>query len=176
MHLHVNWVHPFDFTEEEIECHSKRMPKGTTGVYLIWSVGRYEENPMVYVGSGDIITRLNDHVDERSHVMQSGYPNLVASYAIIANKEDYQGAENYLAYIYEPEVGDNYPNVTPREVNLVPDNPYDDKNIFPTIKGISYYQSGNEMRDWLDWSKYFPAFCKWAREQHGEDYARPRKH
>lgn len=176
MHLHVNWEEPFALTDEEIERHSERMPEGTTGVYLIWSVGRYEGYPMVYVGSGDIITRLKDHVDERSRVMQSGFPNLVASYAIITDEEDYKGAENYLAYIYKPEVGDNYPNVTPREVNLLPDaNPFEERNIFSKIEGIPYYHSENE-NDLLCWVKYSSAFCEWAKEQHREDYEGPRRH
>lgn len=128
------------------------------GIYVIWSV---DDSTIVYVGSGDIYQRLYDHIDRSDDPVvkrQDNYPHLMASYAFIEMKKIYEGAENYLAYMYQPQLGENFPNVMPREVNLIPDEFF---NIEPRICGIL-------STDFADnWQEYVDNFRQWAiDEQH----------
>lgn len=123
------------------------------GIYVIWSV---DDSTIVYVGSGDIYQRLYDHIDRSDDPVvkrRDNYPHLMASYAFIEMKKIYEGAENYLAYMYQPQLGENFPNVMPREVNLIPDEFF---NIEPRICGIL-------STDFTDnWQEYVNDFRQWA--------------
>lgn len=101
-----NWA---DFTEEGLQPFEEDREKKC--VYLIWSVN---ENRMIYVGSGDV-ERLWDHLKENEI---TDYKGVKFTYALIKNKDDYQGAENYLAQVYGPLVGERYPQDNFKEVNL----------------------------------------------------------
>ena len=87
----------------------------------------------------------------------------------------YEGIENYLGYIYRPllrrkldlEKDEKYPNKTPREVNLL-------SNEYFKTSPVSEESTPYDIN--LDnWDEYRKAFCKWAEEQHGEDFVKPQK-
>ena len=163
-------------------------PKKIEGVYVIWSTGE-QESTIIYVGSGDILDRVQKHqtqtndpvkifIDENPTVM------LNATFAEIRKEQNeeedlheakYKGAENYLGYIYRPSLRqgldldeeERYPNKTPREVNLL-------SNEYFKTSPVSEESTPYDIN--LDnWDEYRKAFCKWAEEQHGEDFAEPQK-
>lgn len=172
----VRWEGIYDYTDENIEILSKEISEDERGVYLIWSVRVYEDNPMVYVGQGKLVARLKAHLDENDRVMQSGFRNLVFAYTILP-KQYCKGVENYMGYLYQPEVKSDYmeeededaekyyfPNVRPIEVGQYPITKYS-----PQLVGTAY------PAETTDWDDYFQAFCDWAEEQHGKGYVEPRK-
>ena len=138
-----------------------------TGVYLIWSD---TENQIVYVGSGNILTRLQDHLNE-TDIMQ--YPGLKVTFAEIADEQEMLGAENYLAYVYRmpTNAGRNYPNVTPTEVNLPTIGLVINPPCPPAINVSP--RSDEDLSYQIEVCKYLKDFHKWATDQHGTDYAQP---
>ena len=83
------------------------------GVYVIWHGG----NPsrVVYVGQGDIKSRLTAH---RSDARIQAYAphGLYVTWAS-ARSPQVDGIERYLADTWNPLVGDAHPNVMPIAVN-----------------------------------------------------------
>lgn len=157
MFLEVNWEGPLDLTQSEIE----KIPADITGVYVIWA---YNREQMVYVGSGNIQECLLRHIqNEKDPVVQAKIPNLKAGYATICDEENYKGAENYLAYLYKPEIGANYPDKTPREIIPAPLHSIKNRISFDGYITDSCWQS------------YKIDFMKWAQEQHGPVYKYPQK-
>lgn len=157
MYLRVKWEDSIPLNDcEDAKSLTKRMDKNENnknGIYVIWSV---DNSTIVYVGSGAIYQRLHKHMVEPDDPVvkkRKEYPNLMASYAFIEMKKIYEGAENYLAYMYQPQLGENFPNVMPREVNLIPDKFF---NIEPRICGIL-------STDFADnWQEYVNDFRQWA--------------
>lgn len=85
------------------------------GVYIIW----YEGNPsrVVYVGQGDVASRLTAHRSRTDITQYAKYGTLRVTWASVpTNQRD--GVERYLADTYQPLVGDAHPDVRPIEVNL----------------------------------------------------------
>lgn len=126
------------------------------GVYLIWSD---EERKVVRVGSGEIRVRLDAH---KKNTEIKKHTKLRVVCAEVTDEKEMLGIENYLAYIYTPVIGDAYPNVKPIEVFL----PQIDASI---NNPESPYNSG----DTLALMQYYNGFGKWARVQHGDDFAAP---
>ena len=141
----VRWEGIYDYTDENIEILSKEISEDERGVYLIWSVRVYEDNPMVYVGQGKLVARLKAHLDENDRVI----PEVKSDYM----EEEDEDAEKYY-----------FPNVRPIEVGQYPITKYS-----PQLVGTAY------PAETTDWDDYFQAFCDWAEEQHGKGYVEPRK-
>lgn len=192
MELKVNWEPQSDFTPENVNAISNNI----SGVYIIWAKGKYHcpntingyfhviTNPIVYVGSGIIAERLEDHLRDEDPVMQVkrqlNLHDLRFAYAPIEreaeeNEDMYNkkcdGAENYLAYIFRPipRRTERYPNEHPREINLP--SQYPDRL---DIKGIvCFYPIENVIEDPKYWENYVSDFNAWAEMQHGENYKSP---
>ena len=83
----------------------------TTGVYIIWHRG----NPgrVVYVGQGDVASRIKAHRTEREITQYA--PLYVTWAAVSAQYRD--GVERYLADTWTPLVGVAHPDVAPIAVN-----------------------------------------------------------
>lgn len=167
----VVWSPAFPLKEEII----KEIPSQTMGVYLIWPAEDYTYPRMTYVGSGKIAKRLKDHLtDPEDPVVQAQIPHLKASYAIFKeeniSEEDFRGAENYLAYVYQPVIGSDYPDITPREIPILPFQ----KDYNPLIIGEPYPLNG-AMQLFINWMKYVSSFCDWAKEQHDGCYQGPKR-
>lgn len=162
MHLHVKkWYGPLDLVPSEVE----KIPNDITGVYVIWS---YDRDRMVYVGSGKIQECLLRHIQKTDDpVVQANLSNLKAGFVVIHDEKDYQGAENYLAYLYDPEKGSDYPNKVPREVEPYPFGK-------PLLKRTPYAYSPDAVINKIFWLIYEPAFREWACNKHGSyTYAHP---
>lgn len=155
MHLHVKkWYGPLDLVPSEVETISNNI----TGVYVIWSE---EKKQVIYVGSGNIQECLLRHIQKADDpVVQAKLPNLKASFIVIPDEKDYQGAENYLAYLYNPEKGTDYPNEVPREVEPYPLGK-------PFLKRTPYAYSPDAVINRMFWLIYEPAFREWACDKHG---------
>ena len=85
--------------------------KGLSGVYIIF----YQGSPgkVVRVGQGDIADRLTRH---RNDPEVTRYKDLLVTWASVpANQLD--GVEKYLADIFDPLVGDRFPDRRPIQVN-----------------------------------------------------------
>ena len=86
----------------------------TNGVYIIW----HEGNPsrVVYVGQGDVASRLMAHRSRKDITQYSKYGTLRVTWAAVpVNQRD--GIERYLADRYQPLVGDAHPDVSLSKVN-----------------------------------------------------------
>ena len=84
------------------------------GVYIIWHAG----NPsrVVYVGQGDIASRLRSHRTRPDINGYARYGSLYVTWASVpASQQD--GVERYLADKWSPLVGDAHPDVLPIAVN-----------------------------------------------------------
>lgn len=185
----VDWGDPLPFNEATINhlfnAHYLD-DTDTRGVYVIWSV---EDSTVIYVGSGVIFNRLHDHLKEGDTVKTyiDEHPELTfkAAYIEIPKKSKtepdsvrqskYEGIENYLGYIYRPllrrkldlEKDEKYPNETPREVNLL-------SNKYFKTSPVSEESTPYDIN--LDnWDEYCKAFCKWAKKQHGKNFAEPQE-
>lgn len=79
------------------------------GVYIIWS-----GTSTVRVGQGIIKDRLGEHRNNRAI---TAHPSLLVTWAPVA-KLYRDGVERYLADVLKPKVGDAFPDVAPRQVNL----------------------------------------------------------
>ena len=84
------------------------------GVYVIWHSG----NPgrVVYVGQGDIATRLQCHRNNDDIIHYSQRGELLVTWAVLP-AHLMSGVERYLADTWNPLVGDAYPDVAPIAVN-----------------------------------------------------------
>lgn len=82
------------------------------GVYIIWSE---TEKRVIRVGSGHVAQRLDDHL-KNSEILK--HEELLVTFAIIKEREEVLSIETYLGYIYDPVVGDRFPDVGPLPVNL----------------------------------------------------------
>jgi hypothetical protein len=86
-------------------------------VYVIWRTGN--PAPCIYVGSGNIKTRLANHRNDARITDHARNGKLLVTWASVPPESDRLGIERYLADHYQPLVGDTHPNVVPIEVNLV---------------------------------------------------------
>jgi hypothetical protein len=85
----------------------------TYGVYIIWHGG--EKPRTVYVGQGDICTRLTAHRNDQRVTQYAAYGPLRVTWAAVSAAD---GPERYLADLLNPLVGDRHPDVAPVVVNL----------------------------------------------------------
>lgn len=130
-----------DFTEEGLQPFE--VDKERKCIYLIWSE---ERRQMVYVGSGDV-SRLWDHLNphDPNYENITSYGGLKATYAIVNDENQMLGAENYLAQVYDPLVGERHPQDQFEEVNL----PSIDVSYHcDRVSGIS--DGGRNMRSLMD--------------------------
>ena len=84
------------------------------GVYIIWHTG--DPGKVVYVGQGDIATRIADHRDNSQILKYKSAGTLRVTWAKVGSQYR-DGVERYLADTWNPLVGDTWPDVTPIEVN-----------------------------------------------------------
>ncbi len=87
----------------------------TTGVYFIW----YEADPprTVYVGQGDIASRLREHRMSRDILYYRRFGTLRVTWATVAAAQ-LDGVERYLANYFQPLVEDRHPMAFPIVVSL----------------------------------------------------------
>jgi len=78
------------------------------GVYIIWSGAQ-----VIRLGSGIIKDRLKNH---RENPEITKYKNLKVTWAQV-NANQMEGVEKYLSDLYNPLVGERFPNRTPIKVN-----------------------------------------------------------
>lgn len=120
------------------EFYNNDKPK--CGVYVI-----YSGNEAVYVGSGEVIKRLQDHQDRNDF---KKYLNLMVAYAFVS--ECYRNVETFLAYMFRPAIGERYPDVDLIDINL-PEHirPKEvistDKNI-EELKRVAFLKSNLELK------------------------------
>ncbi len=85
------------------------------GVYVIW-FARQGHN-VVKVGQGKVTDRIGAHRNDARIIAYRNTATLLLTWAELpADQRD--GVERYLADLYQPLVGDAYPNVVPTAVNL----------------------------------------------------------
>ncbi|WP_419914637.1 hypothetical protein [Hoeflea sp.] len=84
------------------------------GVYMIWHDG----NPgrVVYVGQGNIASRLQDHRSDHEIIDYARSGTLRVTWAS-APESQLDGIERHLADTWHPLVGDAHPNAVPIAVN-----------------------------------------------------------
>ena len=107
----VNWV----MCSGDVWCGLERLALSTVrgaGVYAIWA-----GNTWLYVGQGDIASRLQSHRGDSTILAYRSNGELMVTWAVVpANQMD--GIERYLADTLRPAVGKLYPAVLPIPVNL----------------------------------------------------------
>lgn len=82
------------------------------GVYIIWHGG---QNPrVVRIGQGNISDRLSQH---RSNSIITSFGELFVTWTAVASQFDRDGIEKHLAEVWQPLVGEAFPNVAPISVN-----------------------------------------------------------
>ena len=86
-----------------------------SGVYVIWPDG-YPARA-VYVGQGNIASRLTDHRNDPTITRYGQFGVLYATWALVSVPY-WDGVERYLADQLTPLEGTMHPNVTPIRVNL----------------------------------------------------------
>ena len=87
----------------------------TNGVYIIWHGG---QNPrVVYVGKGDIRSRLTAHRNDRTITIYNQSGPLFITWAAVSAAEQ-NGVERFLADRLNPLVGERHPAVVPIPVNM----------------------------------------------------------
>lgn len=83
-----------------------------SGVYVIWAGNRW-----VYVGQGDIASRVQAHKSNPVILAFRNIGQLMVTWAMVpASQMD--GIERYLADTLAPAVGEQHPAVLPIPVNL----------------------------------------------------------
>ena len=96
-------------------CELERLNLGTvtgSGVYVIWAGNRW-----VYVGQGEIASRLQEHRnDGRVLAHRNSGPLMVTWATLPAGQMD--GVERYLEDTLAPAVGERHPIALPIPVNL----------------------------------------------------------
>ena len=96
-------------------CELERLNLGTvtgSGVYVIWAGNRW-----VYVGQGDVASRLSAHRTNSSILAYRDSGQLMVTWAILpAGQMD--GIERYLADTLRPAVGAQHHVALPIPVNL----------------------------------------------------------
>lgn len=86
-----------------------------SGVYLIWHAGTPAR--AVYVGQGDIPTRLQAHRTSQNILKYNTLGRLLVTWTQVDSPHR-DGVERYLADRYKPLEGETHPAVVPIEVNL----------------------------------------------------------
>ena len=84
------------------------------GVYIIWHGG--QSAATVYVGSGFIRQRLQEHRTESS-IQQFASLGLFVTWAAVSSDKQ-EGVEAYLARVLQPKVGSRHPTAPEIAVNL----------------------------------------------------------
>ena len=108
----VNWVK----CSRDVWCALERLTLSTvrgTGVYAIWA-----GNTWVYVGQGDIASRLQVHRNDSTILAHRSNGELMVTWAVVVPPNQMDGIERYLADTLRPVVGKQYPAVLPIPVNL----------------------------------------------------------
>jgi hypothetical protein len=86
----------------------------TQGVYIIWYIGN--PSKVVYVGQGDIAERIRKHRARPDITKYSSKGSLYVTWASVPLAWR-DGVECYLANMFDPLVGDAYPESKPVPVN-----------------------------------------------------------
>lgn len=86
----------------------------STGVYIIWHAG--SPGRVVYVGQGDIASRISCHRSNLGITSYSSRGQLYVTWASVRASQ-LDGVERYLADMLKPLVGDAYPVAAPVAVN-----------------------------------------------------------
>jgi hypothetical protein len=87
----------------------------TYGVYVIWHGGQTPR--VVYVGQGDICSRLTAHRNDPAITAYTASGPLFVTWAAVSAAEQ-DGVERFLADQLRPLVGDRHPFAVPIPVNL----------------------------------------------------------
>lgn len=171
-----DWKRVKCFDEEAVRALKSMFQK--QGVYVIWSV---ENSTIIYVGSsGDnIYERLYYHLTNNASPVkrfkdQNPNVTLKAAYVELNEPSTFKGVENYLGYVYQPnpipkEIRE-YPNVIPYEVNLLPNEYFENP---PVPQGLPYDINVD------NWDDYKTAFHQWAvriQRRKPDTYKKPRKY
>ena len=93
--------------------------KDTYGVYIIWYAAPSDSgrnSAVVRVGQGNIRARLQAHRDDKKITQHSRLGQLMVTWAL-PQLEYCDGVERHLAEVWEPLVGDRFPDVETIEVN-----------------------------------------------------------
>jgi len=85
------------------------------GVYIIWYWDN-DEPVTIRIGQGIIKDRLNKHRED-PEILEYEEKNMYVTWARIDMSEQ-NAVEKYLADTLRPLVGENFPDVYPKEVNL----------------------------------------------------------
>jgi len=85
----------------------------TKGVYMIWYRG--QPGRVVYVGQGDVASRISAHRSEQE-ILAYQANGLLVTWASVP-KAQRDGVERYLADTWNPLVGDAHPDAEPIAVN-----------------------------------------------------------
>lgn len=87
------------------------------GVYVISEEGHWGNRTALYVGSGDIRERVEEHLDGWLASYADPKRHLRVSWAWTLPSEK-EGIERYLADVYRPLYGLRHPHAEPIKVNL----------------------------------------------------------
>jgi len=98
--------HWCDFTNLDLTAD---LFKEMKGVYIIWS-----GKQVVRLGSGIIKDRISTH---RNDTKITAYANLKVTWAKV-HANQMEGVERYLADMFDPAVGEAFPDTIPLPVNL----------------------------------------------------------
>ena len=107
----VHWVKSSRGAWCELERLDLKSVKGA-GVYVIWAGKTW-----LYVGQGDIASRLQAHRGEDAIMEWRKEGALMVTWAIVPDSQ-LDGLERYLADALRPTVGKQHPNTLPIPVNL----------------------------------------------------------
>ena len=111
--LQLQWIKSKADTWLEFE--SFNLPTATgVGVYMIWHAG--QPGRVVYVGQGDVKSRLGAHRSNKAIVAYAKNGTLHVTWASVSAAQR-DGVERYLADQWSPLVGDAHPDVQPIAVN-----------------------------------------------------------
>lgn len=113
----LNWIRPngggwyrlldLDFSQQYFN--------GLEGVYLIWHASQGPN--VVRVGQGVIGDRLGKHSADNEVLVHAKKGTLLVTWAEVRNQRDRDGIERFLANLFNPFVGDAFPNAMPIVVN-----------------------------------------------------------
>ena len=100
---------------------SKAVGSRVMGVYIVWLPACGERlGRVLYVGQGQILDRLQWHRRQDSAVVAAaaeGARDLLVTWAEVKPK-DLNGVERYVAMVFRPTVGKEWPDAFPIKVNL----------------------------------------------------------
>ena len=85
-----------------------------TGVYVIFDK---RDNMVIRLGQGNIKDRISSHRNNEAIRGYSEFNELLVTWAVLPESY-FDGVERYLADMYRPLIGENFPDVAPIAINL----------------------------------------------------------